>query len=210
VKKAFFQLPDEKRAKVLGASLGEFGSRDFEGAALDRIVAAAGISKGGLYEYIESKEDLYLFVVEHSYARLYDHILLGFEGESLPADILERFMIVAERAIGFYLANPDMIGVIVRSASVAKTALGSKVEAIFRAHFNQAFDGVSSDNLRFPRERLFELITWLLVKTRNDFLARTETSCDIDALKREYLEEWRFIISVCESGIYQEGHTKRA
>ena len=55
MKQAFFQLLPEKRDAVLKAALAEFGAHDFAAASLDRIVATACISKGGLYEYIASK-----------------------------------------------------------------------------------------------------------------------------------------------------------
>ena len=61
MKHAFFQLFPEKQKAVLTAALNEFGTHDFDDASLDRVVASAGISKGGLYEYISSKEELYLY-----------------------------------------------------------------------------------------------------------------------------------------------------
>ena len=103
MKQSFFKLQEAKREKIVSACLAEFGRYGFEKAALDRIVTAAGISKGGLYEYISSKEELYLYIVERSYAGLYEYIHDSLEraGSKLPADLLERFSVVAKTAIGF-------------------------------------------------------------------------------------------------------------
>jgi AcrR family transcriptional regulator len=204
MKKAFFQLPEEKREKIVRACLAEFGSRDYEKAALDRIVDGAGISKGGLYEYIFSKEELYLFIVELSYSRLYDflHRRLGDSGAAMPADILERFGLVSRAAIDFYVEHPEMIGIIARTSHIDDAALADKVREIFDAHFAGIFDSAEATALAFPKSRLVELLKWILVKTRNDFLREMGTGADIPTVVSRYNEEWDFLLSVLGRGVY--------
>ena len=72
MKQAYFQLSPEKRDLILAAACAEFGAHDFDAASLDRVVAAAGISKGGLYEYIASKEELYVYCMEQTWSALYE------------------------------------------------------------------------------------------------------------------------------------------
>ena len=105
MKQAYFQLSPEKRDLILAAACAEFGAHDFDAASLDRIVSAAGISKGGLYEYIASKEELYLYCMERTWSALYAFIRdrLARTHEPLPDDILERFMTVSRIAIDWYL-----------------------------------------------------------------------------------------------------------
>lgn len=204
MKKAFFQLPPEKRGKVVAAALAEFGARDFEKAALDRIVEAAGISKGGLYEYIASKEEFYLFVVEQSYSRLYDylHASLEREGLALPQDLLERFAVVSRSAIDFYVEHPEMIGIIARTSRIDGAELAEKARAIFDTHFASIFDSAAESGLAFPKDRLFELLKWILVKTRNDFLRDMSTDAAIPTVIARYNEEWDFILAVLRNGVY--------
>jgi AcrR family transcriptional regulator len=204
MKAAFFQLPAEKREKIIASCLAEFGVRDFEKAALDRVVEGAGISKGGLYEYISSKEELYLFVVELSYSRLYEylHASLEREGRSLPGDLLERFAVVSRSAIDFYVEHPEMIGIIARASRMDDPALSAKVRAIFDAHFSGVFDSASDRGLAFPKERLVDLLKWILVKTRNDFLKEMDSGADIPTVVARYNEEWDFILAVLSGGVY--------
>jgi AcrR family transcriptional regulator len=61
----FGNLPEAKRKRILEAAAKEFGSCGYEGASLNRILAAAGISKGGAYYYFEDKADLFDAVVQH-------------------------------------------------------------------------------------------------------------------------------------------------
>lgn len=58
-------LPDDKRQKILAASIAEFAEHGYENASTNRIVVAAGISKGLLFHYFGSKKRLFLFVLGH-------------------------------------------------------------------------------------------------------------------------------------------------
>ncbi|HQN45353.1 MAG TPA: helix-turn-helix domain-containing protein, partial [Anaerolineaceae bacterium] len=55
----FFNLPDEKRQKILEAAIDEFAERDYESASVSQIVIQAGIPKGSLYQYFVDKSDLH-------------------------------------------------------------------------------------------------------------------------------------------------------
>lgn len=203
MKQAFFQLQPEKRDAVLNAALAEFGSNDFAAASLDRIVAAAGISKGGLYEYIASKEELYLFCMEESWASLYRHIAELAQDTPLPADILERFMSVSRIAIEWYVQHPAMLGLIVRIARLPRDELAAKAHEVFERHFAQVFAGLDASRLAFPLPQLIDLITWLLAKTRKDALLEIDAGRPLDEVRRVYLAEWSFFCEVLRKGIYR-------
>mgnify|MGYP001480302438 CR=1 FL=1 len=206
MKQVFFQLPPEKRESVLNAALAEFGAHDFDAASLDRIVAAAGISKGGLYEYISSKEELYLYCMEQAWSALYLYIKaqVARANAPLPADILERFRTVSEIAIEWYLRNPAMLGLIVRIARLRRDALAEKAQAVFESHFSDVFAGLDAARLAYPTDQLIELIKWLLAKTRKDALLAIEANGSLDEVRRVYLEEWDFFCSVLSKGIYRQ------
>ncbi len=207
MKQAFFQLTPEKQESVLGAALAEFGTHDFDAASLDRIVAAAGISKGGLYEYIASKEELYLYCMEQAWTMLYRHIReqVAVANSPLPDDILERFMTVSRIAIEWYLANPAMLGLIVRIARLPRDALAMKAQAVFESHFSEVFARLDTSRLGYPVEQLVDLIKWLLAKTRKDVLLEIDAGRSLDEVRRVYLEEWSFFCSVLSKGIYRPG-----
>ncbi len=60
----FFNLPDEKRQKILQCAIDEFASHDFNSASISKIVARAGIAKGSLYQYFLDKNDLYHYLLD--------------------------------------------------------------------------------------------------------------------------------------------------
>lgn len=54
----FDKLPDEKRKRILEAAKDEFLNSMYEKASINKIIQAAGISRGSFYTYFEDKQDL--------------------------------------------------------------------------------------------------------------------------------------------------------
>ena len=58
----------ERPTEIVQAAMAVFAERGFAGAKLDEIAARAGVSKGALYLYFETKEDLFRAVVRQAIA----------------------------------------------------------------------------------------------------------------------------------------------
>ena len=80
----FENLDPERQEGILSAAADEFATHGYTGASLNRIIEAAGISKGSLYYYFDDKADLFASVVETAMQRLFRVV----EGMSL--DDLDR------------------------------------------------------------------------------------------------------------------------
>jgi AcrR family transcriptional regulator len=74
VRPRFAKLAPAQQQAILGAALDEFAAHGFHDASLNRIIDAAGISKGSMYYYFDGKEDLFAHVTrvefEHLFAAL--------------------------------------------------------------------------------------------------------------------------------------------
>ena len=68
----FHKLPSEHQQSILRAALDEFAAHGFHDASLNRIITAAGISKGSMYYYFDGKEDLYAHLARVEVGRLFD------------------------------------------------------------------------------------------------------------------------------------------
>ena len=53
------------------AALDEFAAHGFHDASLNRIIEAAGISKGSMYYYFDGKEDLFAHVTRIEFEHLF-------------------------------------------------------------------------------------------------------------------------------------------
>ena len=56
------------------AARDEFAGRGFHDASLNRVIEAAGISKGSMYYYFDGKEDLYAYIVRTELEQLFVHL----------------------------------------------------------------------------------------------------------------------------------------
>jgi AcrR family transcriptional regulator len=58
----------DRPAEIVAAAMAVFAEKGFAAARLDEIAARAGVSKGALYLYFETKEDIFRAVVEQAIA----------------------------------------------------------------------------------------------------------------------------------------------
>lgn len=61
----FNTLEQEKRERIINAALKEFARNGFEKASTNEIIKEADISKGSLFNYFNSKKELYLFIFDY-------------------------------------------------------------------------------------------------------------------------------------------------
>ena len=70
-KQTFFNLPEEKRGKLVDSILAEFSRVPFEKVSINQIIRLAGISRGSFYQYFEDKQDVLQFLLsEYKYQAL--------------------------------------------------------------------------------------------------------------------------------------------
>lgn len=60
-KQTFFNLSEEKKARLLKAAHQEFSQYGFSESSINRIIKLAQIPRGSFYQYFEDKQDLYFY-----------------------------------------------------------------------------------------------------------------------------------------------------
>lgn len=205
MKDTFFKLNDKKRNRIINACIDIFSKYGYDKSTTDKIIEKAGISKGSLYEYTSNKEDLYLFITEYVYNGLYDYIndQINETDIKLPNDILDRFQLIAEISADYYIKNPKSVKYIVNNYKMPNTKLEKKIEKIFQNRFTEIFGNIDTSNIKYSKSKLFEMLTWLLIKTRYDFLEKFSSTKDKAKLKKEHLENWNTYLSMLKKGIYK-------
>ena len=61
-KETFFKIAEDKRERLLREAARLFAERGFNQTDVAQLASRAGVAKGSIYNYFESKEDLYLYV----------------------------------------------------------------------------------------------------------------------------------------------------
>jgi AcrR family transcriptional regulator len=80
----FQKLSPARREQILETAAREFAHHGFDGASLNHILGAAGLSKGAAYYYFDDKADLFTAVAKHYF---FDHVAsdAGLDVEALDA-----------------------------------------------------------------------------------------------------------------------------
>ncbi len=70
----FYNLDTDKQKIILQSAIVEFSRQGYAKASCNRIVRAAGISKGSLFQYFGSKEGLFVFVCDRFIRKVKDAV----------------------------------------------------------------------------------------------------------------------------------------
>lgn len=195
----FEKLPSDKRRVILDAAAAEFASRGFEGASFNRIIAAAGVSKGAMYYYFADKADAYGAVLDHVLERL----AASLGDLPRPEDAGGYWATMAagtERMSAFLLAEPQLAalarGLYERGGADATyrrllERIGAWVDDLLA--MGQGLGAVRSD---VPRSLLTAATTGLLVSADRWFTEalRTENPDVLMALTPKLLELFRDLL----------------
>ena len=105
----FEKLSEEKQSRILAVAAQEFAQNGFHGASLNRIIAAAGVSKGAMYYYFEDKADLFVTV-----CRSFDALVMGdldLQPDHLSAETFwPTWSELVRRALEVAMSNPAYVG----------------------------------------------------------------------------------------------------
>jgi AcrR family transcriptional regulator len=70
-KDTFFNLPEEKKQKILQSAVDEFTENEMYKSRVSNIIKNAGIPRGSFYQYFEDLEDLYFYVIEGEFDKMF-------------------------------------------------------------------------------------------------------------------------------------------
>jgi len=97
---------DRSQKAILDAALAEFAEFGLGGARMDRIAERAGVNKRLIYYYFESKESLFLAVLERAYE--------GIRGEEQQLNLTQVEPVEAIRRLiaftwNYYIEHPEFL-----------------------------------------------------------------------------------------------------
>jgi AcrR family transcriptional regulator len=116
-KETFFNLPEQKRQRLVDLAIAEFAAHDYRLASISRIVARAGIAKGSFYQYFEDKRDLFLYLLDTAVnqPRL-DH-LRAAQLDPAQRGFFDRLRWMLGGSVQAALAHPQLAQIAMRAYS---------------------------------------------------------------------------------------------
>jgi AcrR family transcriptional regulator len=82
---------ERRRETILKAARRDFMKKGFKAVTVDSIAQRAQLSKGAIYLYFKSKEEIYAQVLIRDIEKFHDHVADIFQGEDSASEVLTRF-----------------------------------------------------------------------------------------------------------------------
>lgn len=105
-KETFTKIAADKRERLLREAARLFAERGFNQTDVAELASRAGVAKGSIYNYFESKEDLYLFVCQDGMERSRNAVYGDLNSEW---DIYRQLAHIFRQGMRFVLAFPEYL-----------------------------------------------------------------------------------------------------
>jgi len=132
----FNKLSAQKQERILEAAAKEFAAHGYEGASLNQILDAAGISKGAAYYYFDDKADLFATTVLHYSQELMADLSYDL-ARFTAVNFWDELTAVYQQQFTSYMERPWVFGVAKAGGSLTTEMLteGPLVELWEQAQF---------------------------------------------------------------------------
>jgi AcrR family transcriptional regulator len=151
----------ERRATILEAALQTFALRGYEGAPMDEIAAAAGVSKAVVYDHVASKRELYIELLQSIRADLEAVVERALEPVGSSGD--ERVRAAVAAFYGYVEAHPAASRLLfLELQSAAVSPFGLELEQRVTDEIADALGDLRVLEGHAERERQLQMLAELL------------------------------------------------
>ena len=134
----FERISPQKRRRVLDCAKRAFARRGYSGANVNVVAKEAGISVGSLYQYFQTKENLFLTLIEESHATLsavVDDIFSRVPG------FFQRVEALLRAAVEWSQKDPDLLNLYIACTTEELAPLAAKlsgrIESVAALRYSQ-------------------------------------------------------------------------
>lgn len=173
----FFNLPEEKRERLLQAAREEFSRVPYDEASINRIIHTAGIPRGSFYMYFTDKEDLFRYLLE-DYLHRFSHLLRGMLAEK-QGDLFAAFRTLFDWIVqqdGSENPLTEPISILHLNAGLQQGPLLRSLDA--RKLMEQILPEIDQSRLSLRREGDLEEIVLILISVTMPALCAARQGAD--------------------------------
>lgn len=208
MEQAIFSIGEEKRKKIINAAMKEFTNHGYKNASTNQIVRDAGISKGSLFHYFESKKGLAEFLIQYN-LDVYSRMILNHM-EDMTDDIIERWRDIIFLKITLIGEYPLLFEFMLQMLSDDAEEVQSFMKAV-QENFIEEFKRRLYDNIDFSRfrkdvdiDRALKLIFWGLEGYAKEVQAKVTDGVITDDLIQQALSESNQYLELFKGAFYEQ------
>lgn len=204
--KSFEKLDSDKQNRIIRAALREFGKQGYDRASTNRIVQEAGIGKGMLFYYFNSKKELYWHLVDLSLEAVQREFLDKID-DSID-DVIDRLAHISRVKWQFFTVHPEISRFLTHffltDGAELPDALKEKLDRVMRYGFGKVYENKRFDRSRFREdvdpEKARQLIEWTIKGYAGDMMERfKEKKPEPEELQRlwDEFDQYLHILKTC-------------
>jgi TetR/AcrR family transcriptional regulator len=200
----FESLDPEKRQRIINAAIEEFARNGYEKASTNEIVKTAQISKGSLFNYFNSKKDLYLFLFEYIRSvidTIYDEVDVNqrdfFERLRELGLIKYRIMKQFPQAFDFLKAASQ------EDAPEVKPELNKIGKSFIEKGFEKMYENIDFTKFRedMDLQKVLKIIYWSVLGFADEQVSHLDS---YENVTMEHLREWDDYFDILKRCFYKQ------
>ncbi|MEW6264214.1 MAG: TetR/AcrR family transcriptional regulator [Thermodesulfobacteriota bacterium] len=161
-KTTFNQLAPDKRERIISAAAALFARHGLDRADVAEIARRAGVAKGSLYNYFDSKDDLFLHVCRDGLVRFRQAVYGGLEPDQ---DLFAQIRHVFSQGAAFALDRPEYIRLYMSVSAAGLERFADELSPEIESFFARRFARLVEEGSRRGRVRPdldVNLAAWLI------------------------------------------------
>lgn len=191
----FFNLPEDKKNKILKAANKEFERVPIEQVSIKNIVGSAEIARGSFYQYFEDKEDLFQYIMSAKMGNMQNKLIEMIEHEN--GNIINIFINMYEYLIKIVKIkkNNKFFKQIFENVKTSDNLMFIKKEEINK-NLEQTLYNLydrNKDILNIKNEEEFKLVIEMLFAITRRRIVVSLKYKDLEKARETYLKEIEFL-----------------
>ncbi len=201
----FYSLKPEKQERIINAALKEFAQNGYEKASTNEIIKEAEISKGSLFNYFNSKKELYLFLLDYV-AKVIEQIYAEVDWNE--PDFFERIRQLGLVKFKVYKQFPYAFNLLKalthEDAAEVKPIINKLSKDLISSGLERGYQNIDWTKFRedFDREKVINIINWTMLSFAEEYMNKLDSIEDVGMEVLSESDEYFDILKRC---FYKKG-----
>lgn len=157
IKPAFLNIPEEKQERILKVAMSEFAENGLIGSNVNVIAKKADISIGSLYNYFDSKENLFLAIANRGLKTMVNSVMIAL---SFNDDVFSELKLFVKVLINFIKEEKELI-------------------LLYNEVAYSANNDIVKPTAKYARENLIKIYKSAILEAQNDGYIRKDISVEM-------------------------------
>jgi AcrR family transcriptional regulator len=174
----FLSLDSEKQDRIINAAIKEFAQKGYDSASTNEIVKEAGISKGLLFHYFQSKKQLFFFLFDYCYNLVADEFYKKVD--LTERDFFKRIRQAVHIKMDLQTKYPDILTFIqeafMQESPEIKDEFDKKKLELNAINIGIIYDGIDLSKFRddVDVQKILKVISWTFEKMSDEELHKAK------------------------------------